>query len=99
LLLSPLEFLEFALGWVDPLGFISLITWEQSFLKCIREDTDLSESSEGEEGETIAFPLSKPWWALVFNILLAWEDFTGEWLGETWTMGFKGGGAGKVKFG
>jgi hypothetical protein len=99
LLLSPLDFPEFALGWAEPLGFISLITWEQSSLKCIREDMDLSESSEGEEGATIAFPLSNAWWASVFNLLLAWEDFTSEWLGASWTMGFKGGGAGKVKLG
>jgi hypothetical protein len=73
--------------------------WEQSSLKCIREDTDLSESSEGEEGAALAFPLSNAWWDLVFNLLLAWEDCIGEWLGASWTMGFKGGGAGKVNLG
>jgi hypothetical protein len=59
----------------------------------------LSESTEGEEGETMAFPLSNAWWDSVFNLLIAWEDFTGEWLGESWTIGFKGGGAGEVKLG
>ena len=58
LLLSPLDFPEFSLGWAEPLGFISLITWDQSSLKSIHEDIDLSESLEGEEGATIDFPLS-----------------------------------------
>jgi len=97
--MSPLDFPEFALGWAELLGFISLITWDKSSLKCIHENKYLLESSEGEEGEAIYFPLSNAWWASVSNILLAWEDFTGEWLGEAWTMGFKGGGAGKVKLG
>jgi hypothetical protein len=78
LLLLPLDFPEFAFGCVDPLGLISLITWEQSSLKCIREDTNLSEPLEGEEGKSTTFPLSRAWWASVFNLLLAWEDFTGE---------------------
>jgi hypothetical protein len=73
--------------------------WEQSSLKCIREDMDLSESLEGEEGAGVTFPLSNAWRALVFNLLLAWEDCTGEWLGATWAMGFKDGGAGNVKLG
>jgi hypothetical protein len=60
---------------------------------------DLSESTEGEEGATMSFALSSAWWDLVFNLLLAWEDFTREWLGAYWTMGFKGGGEGKVKLG
>jgi hypothetical protein len=81
LLLSPLDFPEFAFGCAKPLGLISLITWEQLSLKCIHEDTDLSESLEGEEGATVAFPLSSAWWDLVFNLLLAWEDYTSEWLG------------------
>jgi hypothetical protein len=50
LLLSPFDFPEFASGCIEPLGLISLITWEQSSLKCIREDTDLSDPLEGEEG-------------------------------------------------
>jgi hypothetical protein len=54
---------------------------------------------EGEEGATLSFPLSSACWASVFNLFLAWEDCTGEWLGASWTMGFKGGGAGKVKLG
>jgi hypothetical protein len=35
-----------------------------------------------------------------FNLkfLVAWEDCTGEWLEESWEMGFKGGGVGKVYF-
>jgi hypothetical protein len=78
LLLSPLDFYEFAFGCAETLGLISLITWEQSSLKCIWEETDLSEPLAGEEGETVAFPLSREWWALVFNLLLAWEDFIGE---------------------
>jgi hypothetical protein len=78
------------LSWEEPLGFISLITWEESSLRGICEDTDLSESSEGEEGAVAAS---------FFNLLLVWEYFTSEWLGEYWTMGFKGGGAGKDMFG
>ena len=60
---------------------------------------DLVESFEGEEGETMNFPLSGAWWDLVFNIFLAWEDRTGEWSREAWTMGFKGGGEDKDKLG
>jgi hypothetical protein len=52
----------------------------------MREDTDLAESFEGEEGETTDFPLSRAWWASVFNLLLAWEDYTGEWTGAAWTI-------------
>jgi len=80
--------------------------WEQSSLKCIREDTDLLEPLEGEEGATMDFPLSRAWWASifnlwasVFNLLLAWEDCTSEWSGAAWTMGLIGGGAGNVKLG
>ena len=40
----------------------------------MREDTDLSESFEGEEGATMAFPFSGAWWASIFNLFLAWED-------------------------
>jgi hypothetical protein len=76
--MSPLDFSKFALGCVEPLGLISLITWEQSSLKCIQEDMDLSESLEGEEGATMFFPLSSAWWDSVFNLLLAWEDLNGE---------------------
>jgi hypothetical protein len=46
-----------------------MITWEQSSLKCIREDTHLSEPLEGEEGAAVAFPLSREWWASNFNLL------------------------------
>jgi hypothetical protein len=99
LLLSPLDFPEFVFGCAKPLGFISLITWEQLSLKCIQEDTDLSESLESEEGEAVAFPLSNAWWASVFNLLLAWEDCVGKWLGVAWIMGFKGGGVGKDNLG
>jgi hypothetical protein len=98
-MLSPLDFPEFALGCAEPLGLILLIMWEQSSLKCIREDAYLSESLEGEEGAAVDFPLSNSWWALVFNLLLAWEDFTGEWLGAAWEMGLTGGGGDKDKLG
>jgi hypothetical protein len=77
-LFSPLDFLELSFGYAEPLVLISLITWEQSSLKCIREDMDLSDPLEGEEGAAVDFPLSSVWCAYVFNILLAWEDFTGE---------------------
>jgi hypothetical protein len=99
LLLSSLDFPEFDFVCADLLGLISLITWEQSSLKCIREHTDLLEPLEGEEGEAVDFPLSSAWWALVFNLLLAWEDCTGEWSWEDWTMGFKGEGVGKDNLG
>jgi hypothetical protein len=99
LLLSPLDFPEFAFGCAEPLGLIPLIMWEQSSLKCIREDTDISKSLEGEEGATMDFPLSSAWWDSIFNLLLAWEDCTSKWLGATWTMGLKGGGEGKDKLG
>jgi hypothetical protein len=36
----------------------------------MREDTDLSESFEGEEGAIVAFPLLGAWWASIFNLLL-----------------------------
>jgi hypothetical protein len=60
---------------------------------------DLLESLEGEEGVVVAFPLSSAWWDSIFNILLAWEDCTGEWLGEAWAMGLTDEGGGKDKFG
>jgi hypothetical protein len=60
---------------------------------------DFSEPLEGEEGAAVAFPLSRAWWASVFNLSLAWEDFTGEWSVAAWTMGLIGGGAGKDKLG
>jgi hypothetical protein len=99
LLLSPLDFLEFAFGCAEPLGLISLITWEQSSLNFIHKDTDLSESLEGEEGVAVVFPLSSAWWASVFNLFLAWEDSTSEWLGASWTIGLTDGGGGKDKLG
>jgi len=97
LLLSPLDFPEFSFGYAYPLGLITLITWQQSSLKYIREDMDLSEPLEGEEGETMSFPLSRAWWASFFNLLLAWVDFTGEWSGTTWAMVLTDGGEGKDK--
>jgi hypothetical protein len=45
-----------------------------------------------------SFPLSDAWWASGINFLLAWEDCTDEWLGVSLAIGFKGVGAGKVKF-
>ena len=59
---------------------------------------DLSEPLEGEEGEAVAFPLSRAWWALFFNLLLAWEDCTGEW-GAAWKICLLSGGVGKDKLG
>jgi hypothetical protein len=50
------------------------------------EDMNLAESFEGEEGPATAFPLSGAWWASVFNLLLAWEDYIGEWTREAWTI-------------
>jgi hypothetical protein len=52
----------------------------------MREEIDLSKPLEGEEGDEMDFPLLGAWWALVFNLLLAWEDLTGEWTGEAWTI-------------
>jgi hypothetical protein len=59
---------------------------------------DLLEPLEGEEGAAVDFPLSRAWWASVFNILLAWEDFTGEWSVATWTMGLIGGEAARTSW-
>jgi hypothetical protein len=53
----------------------------------MRDETNLAESFEGEEGETTTFPLSGAWWALIFNLFLVWEDCTGECAGEAWTIG------------
>jgi hypothetical protein len=47
----------------------------------------------------VAFPFSGAWWALVFNLLLAWEDCAGEWAGESWKILLLGRGAGKDKLG
>ena len=47
---------------------------------------DLAESFEGEEGETTTFPLSGAWWTSLFNPFLSWEDYTGEWTREPWTI-------------
>jgi hypothetical protein len=63
------------------------------------EDTELAESFEGEEGAEMTFPLLGAWWALVFNLFLAREDYTGEWEGETWKILLIGGGAGRDNLG
>jgi hypothetical protein len=52
----------------------------------MREDKDLIKSFEGEEGASMAFPLSGAWWDSVFNLLLAWEDYIGEWKRAAWTI-------------
>jgi hypothetical protein len=66
----------------------------------MRDETDLAESFEGEEGEAVAFPLSGTWWALVFNLFLVWEDCNGECAGVASTIGLTGGrGAGEDKLG
>jgi hypothetical protein len=43
--------------------------------------------------------LSRAWWASIFNLLIAWEDCTGEWAGASWTILLTGGGAGRDKLG
>jgi hypothetical protein len=70
--------------------------WEQLSLKCIWEDMDLLELLEVEEGVVVDFPLSRAWCVSVFNLLLAWEDYTCEW-GVAWTIWLLGGGVGKDK--
>jgi hypothetical protein len=66
----------------------------------MRDEIDLAESFEGEEGVETTFPLSGSWWDSVFNLFLAWEDCTGECAGESWTIGLSGGGgAGRDKLG
>jgi hypothetical protein len=58
----------------------------------MRDETDLVESLEGEEGEKTAFHLSCVWWDLVLSLFLVWEDCTGKCAGEIWTFGLTGGG-------
>jgi hypothetical protein len=66
----------------------------------MRDETDLAESLEGEEGAATVFPLSCAWWASVLSLLLAWEDCTCECAGAIWTIGLTGeGGAGRDKLG
>jgi hypothetical protein len=66
----------------------------------MRDEMDLAESLEGEEGEATTFPLSGACWALVFNLFLVWEDCNGECAGVAWTIGLTGGGeAGRDKLG
>ena len=66
----------------------------------MRDETDLSESLEGEEGATSNFPLSCMWWDSILSIFLTWEDCIGECVGEIWTFGLAGGGeAVRDKFG
>ena len=50
------------------------------------DEIDLALSFEGEEGPTTSFPLSGAWWDSIFNLLFAWEDYTGEWTGAAWTI-------------
>jgi hypothetical protein len=58
---------------------MALITWEQSSLRWRHEDTDLEGSVDGLEGEATSFPFPYTCCGiLVFNILLACEDCTGE---------------------
>jgi hypothetical protein len=63
------------------------------------DETNLVESLEGEEGSVPTFPFSCMWWVLVLSLFLAWEDCTGECVGEIWTFGLTGGGgASRDKF-
>ena len=79
---SPLDFSGVALGWLDPWGYILLITWEKSYFRWRREDTYLEDSVDGLEGEATAFPLSCTGCGIsVFNLLLACEDCTSETTG------------------
>jgi hypothetical protein len=76
---SPPDFSEVALGWLDPWGCISLITCEQASFRWRREDKDLEDFVDGLEGEVVAFPLSCTGCGIsTFNLLLAFEDCTGE---------------------
>jgi len=60
----------------------------------------MAESFEGEEGEAATdFPLSGAWWASVFNLFLAWEDYTREWAGAYWTIWLTCGWEGRDKLG
>jgi hypothetical protein len=94
-LLSPLDFSGVALGWLDPWGCIALITWEQSYFRWRREDTNLEDSVDGLEGEVVAFPLSSTGCRTsVFSLLLACEDCTGETTWEICALGLIGGGGG-----
>jgi hypothetical protein len=92
LLLSPFDFPELALGCVETLGLISLITCEQSSLKCMQDETDLTESLEGEEGEISTFPLSCVLWVSILSLFLEWEYCTDECEGEIWKFRLIGGG-------
>jgi hypothetical protein len=75
------------------------MTWEQSSLKYIQDDTDLAESLEEEEGETTNLPLSYTWWASILSLFLAWEDCTSECVGIIWKFGLTHGrGGGKYNF-
>ena len=47
----------------------------------MRDETDLAESLEGEEGETSTFTLSCIWWASVLSLFIAWEEYIGECVG------------------
>jgi hypothetical protein len=65
----------------------------------MRDETDLAESLEGEEGTTTTFPLSCAWWDSVLSLLIVWEECTGDCVGEIWIIGLTSGGAGREKLG
>jgi len=68
-----------ARGWLDSWGCISLIAWDHLSFKWRWEEKDLEELVEGEEGETTTFALSCTGRGIsIFNLLLAYEDWTGE---------------------
>jgi hypothetical protein len=74
---------------------MALTTWDQSSFKWRREDTDLEESVNGLEGEVVTFPLSGTICEMsVFNLLLAWEDYTGDASWVACTIGLTRGGGG-----